>query len=170
MFLNDIDRLSIHGGSLRLYVELREQVSESVQELLSQESKVGVDRYSYYTRFSKDVESIRKSMQELLYRLKKEGKHIAAYGAAAKGTIMLNYIGAGPDLIDFVVDRNVHKQGKYMPGMHIPICDPCRLLEDMPDCVIILPWNFSDEILSQQTAFRQKGGRFIMPIPKPIVV
>ena len=170
LFLNGVTRLSIHGGSLRLYVEPREQVGDSVRELLAQEAQTGVDQHSYYTRFSKDVESIRKSVQELLYGLKKEGKRIAAYGAAAKGAIMLNYIDAGPDLIDFVVDRNVHKQGKYMPGAHIPICDPCRLLQDMPDYVIILPWNFKDEILSQQSAFREKGGKFIIPVPKPIVV
>jgi len=170
LFLNDVTRLSIHGGSLRLYVEPRERVGDSVRELLAQETKAGVDQYSYYIRFRRDVESIRKSVQELLYRLKKKGKRIAAYGAAAKGAIMLNYIGAGFDLIDFVVDRNIHKQDKYMPGVHIPICDPCRLLQDMPDYVIILPWNFKDEILSQQSAFREKGGKFIIPIPKPIVV
>lgn len=170
LFLNGVTRLSIHGGSLRLYVEPREQVGDSVRELLAQEAQTGVDQHSYYTRFSEDVESIRKSLQQLLYGLKKEGKHIAAYGAAAKGTIMLNYISAGPDLIDFAVDRNIHKQGKYMPGAHIPICDPCRLLQDMPDYVIILPWNFKDEILSQQSAFREKGGKFIIPVPKPIVV
>jgi SAM-dependent methyltransferase len=170
LFLNGVTRLSIHGGSLRLYVEPREQVGDSVRELLAQETKAGVDQYSYYIRFRRDVESIRKSVQELLYRLKKKGKRIAAYGAAAKGAIMLNYIGAAPDLIDFVVDRNIHKQDKYMPGVHIPICDPCRLLQDMPDYVIILSWNFKDEILSQQSTFREKGGKFIIPIPKPVVV
>jgi len=170
LFLNGVTRLSIHGGSLRLYVEPREQVGDSVRELLAEETKAGVDQHSYYAKFSKAVESIRKSVQQLLCKLKREGNRIAAYGAAAKGTIMLNYIGAGPDLIDFVVDRNIHKQGKYMPGVHIPICDPRKLLQDMPDYVIILTWNFKDEILSQQSAFREKGGKFIIPVPKLVVV
>ncbi len=99
-----------------------------------------------------------------------KGKTIAAYGAAAKGAIMLNFVGAGPDVIDFVVDRNIHKQGKYMPGVHIPICDPSRLVEDLPDYVVLLPWNFKDEILSQQADFRDRGGKFVIPIPKPVIV
>jgi len=109
-------------------------------------------------------------MQELLTNLKADGSRIAAYGAAAKGTIMLNYIRAGRDVIDFVVDRNVHKQGKYMPGVRIPICAVSRLLREMPDYVLILPWNFRDEIISQQNAFRRKGGKFIVPIPKPVII
>jgi hypothetical protein len=116
------------------------------------------------------VQDIRKQMQQLLQDLKPKGKKIAAYGAAAKGAIMLNYIEADTDIINFVVDRNVHKQGKYMPGKHIPICDPARLMKDMPDYVLILPWNFKDEILSQQAAFRARGGKFIIPIPEPIIV
>jgi len=153
LFLNDVQHLTIHGGSLRLFVSPYEDVLESVKKLLEEERETGVDKYEYYTSFSKKVQDIGEQMQQLLQELKSKGKSIAAYGAAAKGAIMLNYIDADTDIINFVVDRNVHKQGKYMPGKHIPICDPARLMQDMPDYVLILPWNFKDEILSQQAAF-----------------
>ena len=170
LFLNDVQHLTIHGGSLRLFVSPYEDVLESVKKLLKEERETGVNKYEYYTSFSKKVQNIRGQMQQLLQDLKSKGKSIAAYGAAAKGAIMLNYIDADTDIIDFVVDRNVHKQGKYMPGKHIPICDPARLMQDMPDYVLILPWNFKDEILSQQRTYRQRGGRFIIPIPAPQIV
>jgi len=170
LFLNDMKQLAIHGGSLRLFIEPRENVLDSVQRLLTEEADSGLDNFKYYEKFSLKVLEIRRAMQELISHIKADGKRIAAYGAAAKGTIMLNYIGVGPDVIDFVVDRNIHKQGKYMPGMHIPICDPIRLMEEMPDYVLILPWNFKDEILSQQAAFRQQGGKFIIPIPQPEII
>jgi len=157
LFLNDIQHLTIHGGSLRLFVSPYEDVLESAQKLLEEEQETGVDKYEYYTSFSKKVQDIRKQMQQLLQDLKSKGKKIAAYGAAAKGAIMLNYIEADTDIINFVVDRNVHKQGKYMPGKHIPICDPARLMKDMPDYVLLLPWNFAEEILQQLTENRQKG-------------
>jgi SAM-dependent methyltransferase len=170
LYLNDTERLSIHGGSLRLYVARRERVQESVRTLLTQEQQLGVDKFEYYQDFGDKIQSIRKQMRKLLHGLKAEGKTIAAYGAAAKGSIMLDFIGTGPDVIDYVVDRNIHKQGKYMPGLHIPVCDPSRLAEDLPDYVVILPWNFKDEILSQQAKFRDRGGKFVIPIPKPVIV
>ncbi|MCP4613524.1 MAG: class I SAM-dependent methyltransferase [Planctomycetes bacterium] len=170
LYLNDIERLPIHGGSLRLYVGRRENVEESVRELLRQEQKLAVDKYQYYEGFGDKVQNIRQQMRKLLHDKKEEGKTIAAYGAAAKGAIMLNYIGTGTDVIDYVVDRNIHKQGKYMPGLHIPICDPSRLEKELPDYVVILPWNFKDEILSQEAAFRDKGGKFVIPIPEPVIV
>lgn len=170
LYLNDIERLSIHGGSLRLYVARTEDVQESVRTLLTQERQQEVDKFEYYEDFGEKVQSIRRQMRELLYSLKAAGKTIAAYGAAAKGAIMINFIGTGPDVIDYVVDRNIHKQGKYMPGLHIPVCDPSRLTEELPDYVVLLPWNFKDEILSQQTDFRNKGGQFVIPIPEPAIV
>ena len=101
---------------------------------------------------------------------KKSGKSIAAYGAAAKGTTLLNYAGIGNKLIDFVVDKSTYKQGKYMPGVHLPIFPPSRLLEVMPDCTLLLAWNFADEIQKQQAEYLRRGGRFIIPIPEPIAV
>ena len=95
---------------------------------------------------------------------------IAAYGAAAKGTIMLNTVGIGPELVDFVVDRNVHKHGRYMPGVRLPIVGQERLLEALPDYTLLLAWNFTDEIVRQQAAYRRAGGRFIRPVPSPVII
>jgi hypothetical protein len=170
LYLNDIERLSIHGGSLRLYVARFENVQESVRRLLKEEEHLAVDKYLYYEDFSDKVQNIRRRLRDLLLTKKAEGKTIAAYGAAAKGAIMLNYIGIGPDVIDYVVDRNTHKQGKYMPGMHIPVCDPSRLEKESPHYVVLLPWNFKEEIMSQQAGYRDKGGKFIIPIPEPVII
>jgi hypothetical protein len=116
------------------------------------------------------VAAIRSELTELLQDLKRRGARIAGYGAAAKGTIMLNYAGLGPELLDFVVDRNVHKQGRYIPGVRLPIEPPERLLEAQPDYVLILPWNFKDEIMTQQDEYRRRGGRFIVPVPRPSIL
>lgn len=170
LFLNDIQHLSIHGGSLRLYVSAEEAVKESVRTLLDEEKRLGIDDYQYYKNFSVKVKKVREQLRGLLKDLKTGGRRIVAYGAAAKGTIMLNYINADTNVIDFVVDRNIHKQGKYMPGVGVGIFDPKRLMEERPDYVLLLPWNFKDEILTQQAAYRRSGGKFIIPIPSPEIV
>jgi len=170
MYLNRIKRLGIHGGSLRLYLGQKEQVGESVRALLAEEERSGLDRFAYFASFARRVEGIRGGLKRMLGDLKRRGRSIAAYGAAAKGTILLNYVGLGTETVGFVVDRNVHKQGKYMPGVHIPIHAPSRILREMPDYVLLLPWNFKEEILQQCDAYRKRGGRFIIPIPTPQVV
>ncbi|MHC4983009.1 MAG: methyltransferase domain-containing protein [Planctomycetota bacterium] len=170
LYLNKVERLGIHGGSLRLYLELEENVGESVRKLLAEEEQAGLDSFDYYRSFARRVMAIRRELKAMLAGLKRRGCSIAAYGAAAKGTILLNYVGAGKDLIDFVVDRNVHKQGKYMPGVHIPIFEPDRIRREMPDYILLLPWNFKDEILKQCHIYRRHGGHFIIPIPRPEVV
>jgi SAM-dependent methyltransferase len=170
LFLNDLKHLSIHGGSLRLYVEKNENVAVSVRDALQGEADERVNQIDYYRDFADRVQQIRSSLRSLLQELRQQGSRIAAYGAAAKGSTLINYTGIGRDVLDFVVDRNTHKQGLFMPGQHIPILATDALVAQKPDYVLLLAWNFADEILEQQSAYRQMGGRFIIPVPHPQVV
>ena len=169
LYLNEIQHLSIHGGSLRLFVERVERVGASVRDQLAIERAEGLDRLDYFRSFATSVAGVRSGLLELLHGLKADGARIAAYGAAAKGATLINYTGVGTDLIDFVVDRNVHKHGRYMPGQKIEILPPESLIERKPDYVLVLAWNFIDEIVAQQRAYLEGGGRFIIPMPKPHV-
>ncbi|MEE8141495.1 MAG: class I SAM-dependent methyltransferase, partial [Planctomycetota bacterium] len=170
LFLNRVEKLSIHGGSLRLFREPRKQPGKTVENYLEEEAEQGVTQLHYYEKFSTRVNEVKSRLLDILIAKKKAGKRLAAYGAAAKGAILLNYMGIGRDLIDFVADRNVHKQGRFMPGVHIPIADPSRILEERPDYLLLLPWNFKKEILEQQAEYRRAGGKFIIPIPYPEIV
>ena len=170
LYLNEVRRLEIHGGSLRLYLGREESAGESVRSLLALERDEGVDRPDFYRSFARQVERLKADLLELLRGLRAAGKSIAAYGAAAKGATLINYVGVGPDLIDFVVDRNTFKQGRYMPGQHLPIFAPERLLQARPDYVLLLAWNFADEIREQQSAYAAAGGRFILPVPEPRIL
>lgn len=171
LYINDIDMLTTHGGSIRQYVSKKPGESETVKKLLADEVKLGISTYGpYYQSFASRVEGIKHRMLEILQDLKKQGKKVAAYGASAKGSTMLSYLGAGPDLIQFVVDKNVHKHGKFMPGLHNPIYDVTAIAEMKPDYLVLLVWNLKDEILKQQDAYRKTGGQFIVPIPSPAIV
>ncbi|MGH8298203.1 MAG: class I SAM-dependent methyltransferase [Steroidobacteraceae bacterium] len=168
--LNRVEPLEIHGGSLRLFVGRRAQSDRSVGEHLRAERTAGVDRLEYYSDFSSRVGRIRGDLVALLERLKRGGARIAGYGAAAKGTILLNFTGIGAEVLEFVADRNVHKQGRYIPGVRLPIVAPGRILAEQPGYLLILPWNFKEEIMEQQAEYRRRGGRFIVPVPEPVIV
>jgi SAM-dependent methyltransferase len=172
LVIRDVERIPIHGGTLRIFASRAEWAipGEAVKSLLAEEAAWGVDREEFYRGFGAKVERLRASLLELLGGLKAQGRRIAAYGASAKGSTLLNFFGIGADTLEFVVDRSTVKQGRYTPGTHLPILAPERVLELRPDYLLLLTWNFADEILAQQQAFRDQGGRFIIPIPECRVV
>ncbi|MCB9892400.1 MAG: class I SAM-dependent methyltransferase [Planctomycetes bacterium] len=171
LVLQDLADLDIHGGSLRLFVGKNPaERKPRVDERLAEERRLGIDSFEFYADFATRVDELRASLRSMIQDIKARGGTIAGYGAAAKGTILLNACNLTGDLIDFVVDKNVHKQGRVIPGVRIAIREPEALLREMPDYTLILPWNFKDEILEQQAEYRARGGRFIVPVPQPVIV
>lgn len=172
LVIGDVEQLKLHGGSLRLFVSPTKsaQPSPAVKSLLDQESAWGMDKVQFYCDFGSRVAELKGELCDLLDRLLRRGKRVAAYGAGAKGAVLLNYCQIGKRRLEFVVDRNTHKQGLFMPGVHLPIFAPSKLLEEKPDYVLLLTWNFADEIMEQQAEYRAMGGRFILPVPQPRIV
>jgi SAM-dependent methyltransferase len=168
--LFDVERLPTHGGSLRIYAchseERTRPLSERARALLELEKHAGLRDIATYARFGEQVRETKRALLEFLIEAKRAGNRIVGYGAPGKGNTLLNYCGIGTDFLDFTVDRNPYKQGKYTPGMHIPIRHPDALLAARPDYILILPWNLKDEILA--TVGRTPGikARFIVPIPR----
>ena len=170
--IHHVETLPIHGGSLRLFASHSgtTDVQPSVARFLATETALGLNTPATYARFAEHVARLRRELRALLQELKASGKTIAAYGASAKGSTLLNYMGIGADLLDFVADRSTYKQGRLTPGTHLPILPASSLTDRMPDYTLLLTWNFADEILKQQTAYRERGGRFIVPIPEIRVI
>ncbi|MBD2315387.1 MAG: hypothetical protein RLZZ29_1657 [Cyanobacteriota bacterium] len=168
--LFDVEELSTHGGSLRIYgMHEHNQkfiVSDRVRLLKQKEHQAGLDKVDTYLQFSNQVMSTKHKLLSFLIELKNNGKTIVGYGAPAKGNTLLNYCGIRTDLLEYTCDRSPHKQGLFLPGTHIPIYSPDKIAETKPDYVLILPWNLKDEIYSQLSYIREWGGKFIVPIPE----
>jgi SAM-dependent methyltransferase len=170
--LFDVEELPTHGGSLRIFARHAGEggAGDAVGAVLERERAAGLDRIETYEAFGEAVRATKRDLLEFLIEAKRDGKSIAAYGAAAKGTTLLNYCGVRSDFVDYVVDRNPHKQGRYVPGVRLPIHAPERLAETRPDYLLILPWNLAAEITEQMAHIREWGGRFVVPIPQTRVL
>jgi hypothetical protein len=170
----DVEELTTHGGSLRIYVchsdDDTKPTDERVKKLRDREVAKGLKSLDYYFSFSKKVQETKRKLLEFLIKIKQEGKSVCGYGAPGKGNTLLNYCGIRTDFLDYTVDRNPYKHGKFTPGTHIPIFPPDKIRETKPDYLFILPWNFKDEIMKQMSYIRDWGGKFIVPIPEPTVL
>jgi 2-polyprenyl-3-methyl-5-hydroxy-6-metoxy-1,4-benzoquinol methylase len=166
----DVEEIPTHGGSLRIYGKHQEDkskpVTENVFDLLLRESSAGMGSLSYYTSFGLKVNETKRNILKFFIQAKEQGKTIVGYGAPGKGNTLLNYCGIRTDFIDYTVDRNPHKHGRFLPGTLIPIHHPDRIRETRPDYVFILPWNLTNEIVDQLEFISDWGGKFVVPIPE----
>ena len=170
----DVEELPTHGGSLRVYLRHQEDSSKpvrrSVAAVAAREAGEGFERLEHYLSFGPRVEATKRKLLSFLIQARERGKRTAGYGAPGKGNTLLNYCGIRADLLDYTVDRNPYKQGRYLPGTHVPIHDPSLIAETRPDYLLILPWNLRDEIIGQLAEVRSWGGRFVVPIPEVAVL
>ncbi|MDL1966995.1 MAG: class I SAM-dependent methyltransferase [Deltaproteobacteria bacterium] len=168
--LFDVEQISTHGGSLRIYGKHKDDASKNISPkvtaLLHEEKVKGMQTTEYYDGFQNKADRVKYDLIDFLIKQKKNGKKVAAYGAAAKGNTLLNYCGSKKDLIEFVVDASPHKQGMFLPGSHIPVVTEKEIKKTKPDFVIILPWNIKNEIIEQLSYIQEWGGKFVVPIPE----
>jgi len=172
--LFDVEEIPTHGGSLRIYAchdgNTKLATTDRAKALKAREIENGFRDLKCYDSFAEQVRETKRKLLEFLIKAKREGKSIAGYGAPGKGNTLLNYCGIRCDFLDYTVDRNPYKQGKFLPGTHIPICHPDKIKETKPDFVFILPWNFKDEIIKQNAFIREWGGQFVVPIPEVAII
>lgn len=168
----DVQRLPIHHGQLRFFVQRagESEVRESVAQLLQYEQERGLRDYETYERFAERVYGIRRELTQTLAGLRESGNRVVGYGAPAKGNTLLTYLNLGADKLDYIVDKSPFKQGRFTPGMHIPVVPTSRLTSDRPEYVLLLAWNFQDEVLQQQSEYREQGGKFITPVPEVRII
>ena len=172
MHVVDVERLPLHHGQLRVFVQRKGhgEVQPSMAEILEMECLRGIDQFETYEHLAQSAARIKRDLRRTIKDLLAQGKRVVGYGAPAKASTLLGFLDIGPDMIEYIADRSPLKQGRYTPGTHIPIVAPERLLEDQPDYVVLLAWNFADEIMEQQTEYRRRGGKFIIPIPQVEIV
>jgi hypothetical protein len=174
LVLFDVEEIPTHGGSLRIFARHAEHealaVSPRVGELLAVEEREGMNRLDYYADYGERVKETKRKLLDFFIGAKREGKRVVGYGAAGKTNTLFNYCGIRSDFIDYVVDRNPYKQGRFLPGTHIPILAPERIRETRPDYLFIGPWNLAAEIMEQTSYIREWGGRWVLPIPVPRVL
>ncbi len=169
LYLNDVRPLATHGGSVRVSLEKIDRRKSCVDQLLAKERDNGLTEFSFFESFSDRIESIGSRLRDLLTEIRRDNKTVVGYAAAAKGAMLLNGTGIAKHL-DYVVDRNEFKQGRFMPGTNLEIYPPEKILQDQPDYLLLLAWNLKDEIIQQQGEYSARGGKFIVPIPDPVVV
>ena len=164
----DAERVPLHHGQLRVHVQRRGEgmVQPGVEKILAAEKTAGLEQVSTYRQFAERAKSIKRDLHQTLTALAHNGERVAGYGAPAKGNTLLGFLEIGPELLPYIVDRSPLKQGLFTPGTHIPVVSPERLLADQPDYVLLLAWNFVDEIVEQQAEYRKRGGKFMVPVPK----
>ena len=172
MTVVDAERIPLHHGQLRVHVQRRGEgtVRPGVAEIVEAEKAAGLDRIETYQRFAEQARKIKTDLHETLTTFANEGQRVAGYGAPAKGNTLLGFLEIGPELLPYIVDRSPLKQGLYTPGTHIPVVPPERLLRDQPDYVLLLAWNFVDEIMAQQSEYLERGGKFIIPVPRVQII
>jgi hypothetical protein len=168
-----VEELASHGGSLRIYACRAEDQTHVLQpnvgKVIADEQAAGLDSLQGYESFARQVKQAKLALLDFLVTAAREGKSVAGYGAPGKSATLLHYCGIGRDLIEYTVDRSPHKQGRFLPGTHIPIYHPDRIREAKPDFVVILPWNLKSEIMKQLQYIREWGGRFVIPIPTAVI-
>jgi SAM-dependent methyltransferase len=170
LYVNRVLRTAIHGGSLRLFLGKRQTPDPSVTQVLGEERAAGMHDVAYYREFAGRVTALRDRLRGILNELHAQGKTVVGYGAAAKGTTMMSIAGIDRSDLGYIVDRSKFKQGRYMPGNHVPIESVELLARDRPEFVLLLSWNFAEEIIRQQAEYRARGGKFIVPVPEPRIV